>query len=249
MVIKNVIHYCNISTSKCFKLPESVIPYYDFTFMLEGEMTYYANGRKIIIKKDDALFLPPGTVRSRDEDNKRIKYVSYNFYADDVEPSLEMYMPKCITSDIKKIVSTLPVGHLTHEPYTRQKSACLLNYILLVLAYNKRIDSKNPHIQKILRYIDEHIVDKMSLSDIAKNIHLSKEYTSAIFTKEMGKSITEYINEQKVLVAAELIKTTDMSLGEVALTLGFENYNYFSRIFKKHHGISALQYKKNASLH
>ena len=91
--------------------------------------------------------------------------------------------------------------------------------------------------------------EKITLSDIANSIHLSKEYTSTLFTNETGKNLTDYINEQKALLAAELIKTTDFSLGDIALTLGFDNYNYFSRIFKKHHGISALQYKKNASLH
>ncbi len=249
MVIKDIKHYRNISTSNCFELPEERIFYYDFTFMLEGEMTYYIEGQEIVIKKNDAIFLPPGTLRSRPEDNSHIrKYVSYNFFADDMDIKLDLYLPNCITPNIKKIISLFPVQHEFHKYYTKQKCISILSYVLLEIYENQKKSFKNPHVLKIMHYVSEHIEEKLTLSKIANTIHLSKEYTSALFTKETGQTLIDYINEQKMIIASEMVKNTELSLSDIATKLGFENYHYFSRLFKKCYNTSAQQFKRNSQV-
>jgi len=76
---------------------------------------------------------------------------------------------------------------------------------------------------------------------------LSKEYTSYIFKKEIGKTLTDYVNERKMLLAQELIRNGEMSLTDIAVYLGFENYNYFSRLFKRYVEISPLMFKKRCA--
>ena len=102
----------------------------------------------------------------------------------------------------------------------------------------------NEHVDHILKYIDEHIHDKLSLQIISKEMNLSKEYTSAIFKKEMQKTLTDYMNERKLTLARELIVSREMTLHAVANHLGYDNYNYFCRIFKKHFGMTPGQVRK-----
>jgi two-component system response regulator YesN len=83
------------------------------------------------------------------------------------------------------------------------------------------------------------------LDDLSEELHLSKEYISRTFKKETDKTIIGYINEQKMFLAKELITNHNMSLVNVATQLGYDDYNYFSRIFKKHFSTAPNMFKKN----
>ena len=95
----------------------------------------------------------------------------------------------------------------------------------------------------MLKFIDEHVTERITLNDVSKYANLSKEYTASIFKREMGLTVTDYINEQKLLLAKDIIKRNNMSLTDVAASLGFENYSYFSKLFKKRFGVCAINVK------
>ena len=61
-LIKELTYYCNIAVDSSAALPEETIDFYDFTLILNGTMTFYSDGQKIVLKKDDAVLLRPGTV-------------------------------------------------------------------------------------------------------------------------------------------------------------------------------------------
>lgn len=65
-----------------------------------------------------------------------------------------------------------------------------------------------------------------------------------IFKRETQKTITEYINAQKMTLAKELIQSRSLSLSDIAANLGYDNYNYFSRLFKKHYKTNPNAFKK-----
>ena len=67
---------------------------------------------------------------------------------------------------------------------------------------------------------------------------------SLLFNREMGKSIREYINELRIRDAKVLLKTTNLTVTDIAFTVGFNSSNYFAELFKKKEGLSPLQYKK-----
>ena len=103
--------------------------------------------------------------------------------------------------------------------------------------------NQNPHVQKTIQYIEEHIFESISLTALAVHLGLSREYTSSLFSEKMGMTISQFINQQKVLQAKEMILDAEMNLEEISRALGYENYGYFSRIFKKNFGISPRQFK------
>lgn len=243
--VKEVIHYCNVTLDKCEGMPAKEINYYDLTFVLQGKMTYTVDGETLFLSKNDAIFLPPGTMRYRAPGRERVKYVSFNFYLfSDVALPFGKFMPDCISSDIKKMATAFPHSHMTPYCFTKEKVANILNYILLELLYYSEIQSKNQHIQKTIAYIEKHIMEKMSLQSISKEIGLTKEYTAFLFKKEMGRTVIDYINERKMLLAKELIIDSDMALTDLAFCLGYDNYHYFSRLFKRYFDITPSAFKK-----
>ena len=242
--VSKVRHFCNISVDKCCAMKERTIDFYDLTFVLGGNMTYIIEGKTITLKKNDAIFLKPGCVNSRLDGAEHCEYVSFNFYLlPDVKLDFETFIPGCISRDIKTLLSAFPQSHISPYYHSEEKLANMLNYILLELSDIVSIRSSNEHIHKILNYIELHIRDKMSLESISKNINLSKEYTATIFKKETGKTLVNYINERKMMLAKELIISNEMSLVDVSNHLGYDNYNYFSRLFKKHFDVTPVYFK------
>lgn len=243
-LVHDIIYYCSITAAKCTRLPLQPIPYYDFTFVLEGELTYHANVQTYTLYKNDALFLPPGSLRSRDPGTKKVRYVSFNFHlSEDAQLPFDKYIPGCITANMRKILSTYPSAHLTPHPYSKEKCGMILNQLLyeLLEELTPKNRCSNEHVVNILNHIDSHIHEKLSLQDVARQVNMSKEYVSCLFRKEMGLTVTDYINEQKLRIAYELLLLGEMSLADVASHMGYENYNYFCRLFKRYYEMPPSQ--------
>ena len=246
-LVEDIFHYCNVSLKKCGAIPKHRISYYDFTFVLEGEMVYYADGERIRLQRNDAIFLPPGTMRSREEGTAGVRFVSFNFTAlNEVEVPLAKYMRGRVTQNIRRIVSGYPPSHLSAFYHAKEKCVNMLNYILYELLDVSAIKCDNDHVVRMLYYIEEHITEDLRLQTISAQMNLSKEYTSYIFKKETGKTLTDYVNERKLLLAKNLIVSGEMSLADIASYLGFENYNYFSRLFKRYMNSTPIMLKKRS---
>lgn len=247
-IVSDVTYYCNRTAARCSALEEKELSYYDFTFLLSGSMTYFVDGEKKVLESGDAIFLRPGDSRYREEGKAPAHYISFNFQSDNEKMlPFSKVMKKCINGDIRRLISVYPPQHLVERFHAKEKCQNILNYILLELYDLHKMRSANEHVIKIIKYVDEHITERMSLCDVAEQFHLSKEHTSYIFKREMGTPLVSYINEQKSLLAKKLILNEDMPLAEISDYLGFENYDYFSKTFKKYMGVTPLKLKKNKS--
>ena len=158
----------------------------------------------------------------------------------------KMFAIILITSDIRKLVSLYPPSHLSSFYHAKEKCVNMLNYILYELLDVSTIKCDNDHVVRMLYYIEEHITEDLRLQTISAQMNLSIEYTSYIFKKETGKTLTDYVNERKLLLAKNLIVSGEMSLADIASYLGFENYNYFSRLFKRYMNSTPIMLKKRS---
>ena len=233
-IVTDLLHYCNVRLPGYFYIGPRPIPYYDLTFVLEGSVTYVVDDKAYVIHKNDAIFIKPGMKRERLKTDKQVRHVSFNFEAADVfNLSLPVYMPNSFSADMKKLIQYFPCSHIPQDNFSKQKAVNLLNIILLELLEKNTSKSQNTHIKRIMEIVDERLTEKLTLQDISTELNLSKEYTSYIFRKETGKTLTDYIHEQKMRMAKDFITHGEMTLTEISQALGFDNYNYFSRLFKK----------------
>lgn len=243
---KTILYYCNIAVSRCIRLHFETLDYYDLTLVLEGTLTYHANGKKLVLSAGDAILLPPDTLRAREANNSPVRYVSFNFLPNEgASLELPMYMPQCITKEMTVAMMNFPTSHIAPTEISRAKCLQTLNYVLLCLLDGMRTETKNVHVLKMLSYLETRMTKKTSLGEISAHVGLSNEYASALFKREMHKTITDYLTEQRLLMAKGMILGGEMSLAEIAERIGYENYNYFSRSFKAYFGITPIQIKQS----
>lgn len=96
------------------------------------------------------------------------------------------------------------------------------------------------------RYIDTHYKENITLDQLAVACHVSKYHLAHAFTEEYGVSPINYLISKRMTEAEHLLKTTDFSLSLISETTGFSSSSYFAQIFKKQHGISPTDFRKNS---
>lgn len=97
-----------------------------------------------------------------------------------------------------------------------------------------------------IKYINEHYSDpELRLSTLSTMVSLSDSYFSALFKQEVGITFIEYLTNTRIQKAQKLLKTTGKLTTEIAYDVGYQDSNYFSKIFKKITGQSPRSYRKS----
>lgn len=99
-------------------------------------------------------------------------------------------------------------------------------------------------IRMVKEYIDAHYNEAITLEIVAERVNLSANYVSAIFRKETGVTFSEYMTARRMDAATELLRKTDMSIGEIAEAVGYTDVKHFSKLCKKTLGMKPTEYRK-----
>lgn len=106
---------------------------------------------------------------------------------------------------------------------------------------------KRPHcsgnVERCKDYIRKHYREKIYLEEIAETLHLSPTYLSKLFKKETGQCLQDYVNEERVFRAANLLMYSDLSLSEIAEYVHFPTQSYFGKIFKQFKNMTPKAYR------
>ncbi len=97
----------------------------------------------------------------------------------------------------------------------------------------------------LLQYIEKNVDHNFTLKELAMQFHLNPTYLTNLFADCMGISLVRYCNTRKLGYALVLLSTTSQSISEIAYSLGFDDINNFSRLFKRHYGISPRNFRLN----
>jgi len=103
----------------------------------------------------------------------------------------------------------------------------------------------SPLVQSAIRILSTSINDKLSVEDIAKQIPANPNYLSQVFKKEVGIPLSVYINQAKIEEAKYFLSFTNSDLADIANFLQFSSQSHFTSVFKKHTGMTPLNYRKN----
>ena len=97
----------------------------------------------------------------------------------------------------------------------------------------QKTDYSNNHILKpIYEYIDKNLYGNLSLNVISSVCNFSPNYLSRLFKKYESVSFKHYVNKKRIEHAKKLLKSTDMSINEIAYKLGYSDCSYFNKVFK-----------------
>lgn len=111
-----------------------------------------------------------------------------------------------------------------------------------VLVQNQSLRGYSPIIQGVVNQINMNLLGELSLKSLAEKFNISSGYLSTTFKKEVGVTLTEYVNNRRIDHSVFLLNTTMMQIQDIASCCGFVDANYYSRIFKKRKGITPSKY-------
>lgn len=99
------------------------------------------------------------------------------------------------------------------------------------------------YIHEALTYIEHNFQNEITIEDIAGLCGLNRTYFGKIFKEALGKTPQEFLLNYRMLKAAELLKLTSLSIGDIGLAVGYANQMHFSRAFKNNYGISPREWR------
>ncbi|MDE6054476.1 MAG: AraC family transcriptional regulator [Lachnospiraceae bacterium] len=111
---------------------------------------------------------------------------------------------------------------------------------------NKGNSRNNSTIEKIQKYIQSNLHEQLNLSNIAALVSYNETYVSRLFKQNTGMKISDYILQERLSKAKQLLSTTEQSINTIAENCGFDSIHYFSYTFKKNMGISPSDYRRNS---
>lgn len=126
-----------------------------------------------------------------------------------------------------------------------------LNYIsnLILNISEDKIDKNmnnkcfNPYIKKAIEYVHKNYENDITITSICQHLNINKSYFCSIFKNDTGQTFSYFLNHFRVEKSKKLLQSTDLSLLDIAISVGFNNQNYYSMVFKKFTNKTPSQYR------
>lgn len=104
--------------------------------------------------------------------------------------------------------------------------------------------TRNVTFQGVLLYVNEHYSRNISIQDISEQFNINPNYVSQLFKKNLDITFTEYVARKRIAYAGDLLRTTNLPVNEIAHRAGYDEYYYFTRVFKKMTGKTPTEYRQ-----
>ncbi len=136
------------------------------------------------------------------------------------------------------------LGQLTERLLKKRDIAEIPAEIVKKIAAEEAKKRQNDVVHRVKRFVLEHIQETIYIEEIAEQVHLNAQYLMRLFKKETEMSILEFITLERVKIAKELLENTDFPVNKVADGVGYGNYSYFTKIFKRYTKMSPREYRQ-----
>jgi AraC family transcriptional regulator of arabinose operon len=147
-----------------------------------------------------------------------------------------------------KLIHELKQDHLTSRLRVKAMMLELISVYLehLPLGIGKVYPTQElQKIDIVLKYIDDHLADNITVEELARQIYLHPNYFIVFFKSMLGYPPIQYVNHRRMETAKTLLLQPDCNVSEVAARVGMQIY-YFSRMFKAHTGLTPSRFRKQA---
>lgn len=237
-----LIYYRHNAQEKHAELSKNKINFNELTVVLKGQLNYIVNGEKISVLAGDVVFIKSDSVRQRETaDNS--DYVSFNFLSQE-DYDLPLILKGGANDVVFQIINSFDTIYKYTNNLLDERFSLLLSCLIKQLKVQRVMELEPALVGQIKNYIRLNLEKKISLVDISEQTHYSVSHCEMVFNKTTGLSITSYIIKKRIEKSKSLLIERTLSLPEVAEAVGFSDYNYFSRVFKKENGVSPLAYRK-----
>lgn len=218
-------------------------------YVKDGCMKLELNDSEILyVKKGDILYLPPDvTYVSEWENAENGKTISIHFsiicdgeYYTISDKSFIIAKDKygIYLNLFSNFIDIYEKGQLGYKVKCQSIFWDIFHMLLKDILHN--VEKKDNSINKGILYIENNYMNKISIDDLAKMCYTSPSTFRRKFHQLTGMSPIEYKNKLKIIKASELLKTGQYSVAEAAREVNIDDIYYFSKMFKKYMGVTAL---------
>lgn len=249
--------------------PEHTHDYVEMIYSCAGQTTHIVNGKRILLKEGELLFL--GQSARHEVCEAGVNDITVNFIVlpeffnsplsaiqEDTSP-LRRFIMDCLlgqnarylyfqTADdipIQNLIENLLITLLKKKQNRRNISQTTMSLLFLeLLNYTNKLyqPPRESIILSILRYIESHYADG-SLTEVAQLLHWDIAALSREIHRQTGRTYTALVQEKRLTQAAFLLRTTDWTVDDIAAAVGYENISYFHRLFRNTYGVSPRNYR------
>ncbi len=117
----------------------------------------------------------------------------------------------------------------------------------LATGSGEKVFSGKNNIEEIIRYLNEHIDEDITLMDVQKKFGINRNRINEIFVEETSLTCMNYFINMRLQLAKIILAETEVPIGEISARVGYPNMNYFTRHFKKRVGVTPSKFRQNAS--
>ena len=236
---------------------------YLFFYTVSGKGTLAYGSQRQSLRKGEATVIDckhgyECCTSKNSPENWVFYYIHFNgsncaFYTDilNTNPKWKTYIKDRIsfTSYIDTLFSSLKSFDSYHRCIQARAMCQILTQLVCEQDSEKNTEKINyentESVHSIVEFIDENHWQPLDLDTLAKDAGISKYHFAHMFKTVMGVSPYKYLTVRRIEEAKKILKTTDMSVYEVSMMVGFRNDCHFSRMFKSITNMTPIQYKKS----
>ncbi len=136
-------------------------------------------------------------------------------------------------------------GELGLVVYFNEYRACLETALeALEARFRSRMERNDP-VEIVKEYLERNYMNPVSLTEAAALAHVSPNYLSTLFRKNTSMRFSDYVLRVRLEKASQMLAGTDLYVYEVAKACGYEDVQYFVRVFQKNYGISPMSFRRS----
>lgn len=248
----NCAHCCNTTQSHTNRNVIGRRDYY-LIYFIEGEYDVTADCKKALMKGGEVLVIPPKTKYEILCSGNHMYFLCVHFTGNEARKLLNINGINIFpyTNQVAPINSLflrfkdIFDAFSMNDEFRGRELACLLERLLIEIGRAKKsFDGSAFKISKSISYIDENYTQRIKISELAQMETMCLTAYNKHFKVQMGVTPSKYIIALRMQMAKELLETSSLSIKEISSMCGYDNFNFFARMFKKHTGQTPTDYKK-----
>lgn len=252
--------------------PEHTHDYVEAVYMCSGETTHIVNGRTILLRTGELLFLSQSATHEvcrAGKEDVAVNFIVLPQFFDtaldaigEEETPIRRFLVACLcgrSSDAGylhfQVAEVKPVQNLVENllwillcdtPNKRKMSQMTMALLFLLLVGNTDTlaeeDQNDAAVFQVLRYVESNYREG-SLSEAAERMHFDPCWLSRETRRKTGKTFTQLMQEKRLAQAAFLLRNTHRKVDDISAAVGYENVSYFHRLFSSAYGCSPKQFR------
>ena len=234
----------------------------ELLFFLSGRTTLIVNGRALEVGAGDTVAVNSTEVHSFTVAGEKAEYLCLIIYPEffsDIDfdgVTIENLIPSDAHASecAEAIYREYSTGGTLAAMREKALTYSLMSYLVdkyrsepMTKQSRRRRTAALSRLDSVMEYVSLHYSEHLTTRDLAGICYLSESHFCRFFKASTGKSALEYINEYRAERAAVLLENTDIPISEIAESVGFEDQNYFSRIFKRVKGVAPKEHRAACS--